>query len=164
MTSPSASAFAGFRFPREVISIAVRWYLRDPATDEISGTVKVLKDGCGPGGNLTFTSGAVWYACRGYPLLWKIDPATLRVVQKIRIGGSEEGDAFYGYTGPGYREEFWILDADGTRLMIAAGRSPGSPPKNLAELRAIVDSLRIEPEGDEESRRRRTLSGTGERR
>ena len=28
MTSPSASAFGGFRFPREVISVAVRWYLR----------------------------------------------------------------------------------------------------------------------------------------
>ncbi len=28
MTSSSASAFAGFRFPREVISLAVRWYLR----------------------------------------------------------------------------------------------------------------------------------------
>jgi len=28
MTSPLASAFAGFRFPREVISVAVRWYLR----------------------------------------------------------------------------------------------------------------------------------------
>ncbi len=28
MTSLSASAFAGFRFPREVISVAVRWYLR----------------------------------------------------------------------------------------------------------------------------------------
>ncbi len=28
MTSSSASAFAGFRFPREVISVAVRWYLR----------------------------------------------------------------------------------------------------------------------------------------
>ncbi len=28
MTSPSASAFAGFRFPGEVISVAVRWYLR----------------------------------------------------------------------------------------------------------------------------------------
>ncbi len=27
-TSPSASAFAGFRFPPEVISVAVRWYLR----------------------------------------------------------------------------------------------------------------------------------------
>jgi len=28
MTSTSASAFAGFRFPHEVISVAVRWYLR----------------------------------------------------------------------------------------------------------------------------------------
>ena len=28
MTSSSASAFGGFRFPREVISVAVRWYLR----------------------------------------------------------------------------------------------------------------------------------------
>ena len=29
MTSPGlSSAFAGFRFPREVISLAVRWYLR----------------------------------------------------------------------------------------------------------------------------------------
>ncbi len=28
MTSSSPSAFAGHRFPREVISLAVRWYLR----------------------------------------------------------------------------------------------------------------------------------------
>ena len=29
VTSPgSSSKFAGFRFPREVISVAVRWYLR----------------------------------------------------------------------------------------------------------------------------------------
>jgi transposase-like protein len=28
MTSSSTSAFAGYRFPREVISVAVRWYLR----------------------------------------------------------------------------------------------------------------------------------------
>lgn len=61
------------------------------------------------------------------------------------MDAAEEGDAFYGYTGPGYREEFWILDVDGTRLMIAAGRSPGSPPEDLAELRAILDSIRIEP-------------------
>ena len=27
-SSASCSAFAGFRFPREVISLAVRWYLR----------------------------------------------------------------------------------------------------------------------------------------
>lgn len=61
---------------------------------------------------------------------------------------AEEGDAFYGYTGPGYREEFWILDVEGTRLMIASGRSPGSPPDDLVELRAIVDSIRIEPKGE----------------
>jgi hypothetical protein len=54
-------------------------------------------------------------------------------------------DAFYGYTGPGYTEEFWILDVEGTRLVIVAGRSPGSAPEDLAEQRAILDSIRIEP-------------------
>jgi hypothetical protein len=29
--------------------------------------------------------------------------------------------------------------------MIAAGRSPGSPPEDLAQQRAILDSIRIEP-------------------
>jgi hypothetical protein len=61
------------------------------------------------------------------------------------MDAAEEGDAFYGYTGPGYREEFWILDVDGTRLMIAAGRSPRSSREDMAELRAILDSIRIEP-------------------
>jgi hypothetical protein len=61
------------------------------------------------------------------------------------VDAAEEGDAFYGYTGPGYREEFWILDVEGTRLMIQAGRSPGSPSEDLAERRAILDSIRIEP-------------------
>ena len=61
------------------------------------------------------------------------------------IDTAEEGDAFYGYSGPGYSEEFWILDVEGTRLMIAAGRSAGSPPGDLAEQRAILDSIRIEP-------------------
>ena len=61
------------------------------------------------------------------------------------IDTAEPGDAFYGYSGPGYGEEFWILDVEGTRLMIAAERSPGSPPEDLAELRAIVESIQIEP-------------------
>ncbi len=55
------------------------------------------------------------------------------------------GGAFYGYTGPGYVEEFWLLDVEGTRLMIAAGRSSGSPAEDLAEQRSILDSIRIEP-------------------
>jgi hypothetical protein len=58
---------------------------------------------------------------------------------------TEPGDAYYGYTGPGFREELWILDVDGTRLVIAAERSPGSPRKDVAELSAILDSIRIEP-------------------
>lgn len=58
---------------------------------------------------------------------------------------TEPGDAFYGYTGPGYVEEFWILDVDGTRLMIATERSLGSPSEDVEELDAILDSIRIEP-------------------
>lgn len=58
---------------------------------------------------------------------------------------TEPGDAFYGYTGPGYTEEFWIIDIDGTRLMITAGRSPDSPTDDLEELLAILNSIRIEP-------------------
>jgi hypothetical protein len=61
------------------------------------------------------------------------------------IDTSEPGDAFYGYTGPGYTEEFWILDVEGTRLMIEAEWSLGSPRKDLAEMSAILDSIRIEP-------------------
>ena len=57
----------------------------------------------------------------------------------------EAGDAFYGYTGAGYREEFWILDVEGTRLMIAAERSAGAPSGDLDELVAILDSITIEP-------------------
>jgi hypothetical protein len=56
------------------------------------------------------------------------------------------GDAFYGYNGePGRTEEFWILDVDGTRLMIEANWSPASPRKDVAEMRAILDSIRVEP-------------------
>lgn len=58
---------------------------------------------------------------------------------------TEPGDAFYGYTGPGFTEEFWILDVDGTRLMIAAERSPGSPSEDIEELRDILDSIQMEP-------------------
>lgn len=59
--------------------------------------------------------------------------------------GPRGDNAFYGYTGPGYREEIWILDVGETRLMIAAGRSPGMPSGDFAEQRTILDSIRIEP-------------------
>ena len=62
-----------------------------------------------------------------------------------------DGESFGGYTGPGYTEEFWILDVEGTRLVIAAERSPGLPSGDLAELRAILDSIQIEPGGRDAS-------------
>ncbi len=56
------------------------------------------------------------------------------------------GDAFYGYNGePGRTEDFWILDVEGTRLMIEANWSPDSPRKDVAQMRGILDSIRIEP-------------------
>jgi len=59
---------------------------------------------------------------------------------------TEPGDAFYGYNGePGRTEEFWILDVDGTRRVIEANWSPASPRKDVAEMRAILDSIWIEP-------------------
>jgi hypothetical protein len=57
------------------------------------------------------------------------------------------GDTFDGYTDPGSREEFWILDVEGTRLVIAAERSPRLPSEDLAEQQAILDSIQIEPAG-----------------
>jgi hypothetical protein len=54
-----------------------------------------------------------------------------------------DGGAFGAYTHPGDREEFWILDVEGSRLVIAAERGLGSPSRDLAELQAILDSIRI---------------------
>ena len=56
------------------------------------------------------------------------------------------GGAFNGYNGePGRTEELWILDVEGTRLVIEANWSPPSPQKDVAEMRAILDSIRIKP-------------------
>ena len=43
---------------------------------------------------------------------------------------------------PAGRDEFWILDVEGSRLVIVAERSPGMPDKDIAEMRAILDSIR----------------------
>lgn len=59
---------------------------------------------------------------------------------------AEPGDAFYGYNSePGRTEDLWILDVEGTRLMIEANWSPASPRKDVAEMRSILDSIRIQP-------------------
>jgi hypothetical protein len=49
------------------------------------------------------------------------------------------------YQGPGQTLELWVLDVDGSRLLIEANRFPDSPAGDVAELQAILDSLDIRP-------------------
>jgi hypothetical protein len=53
--------------------------------------------------------------------------------------------AFYGHGGAGYSQEFWILDVEGTRLVVMAGKTRDSPAKDVVEMEAILDSIQIEP-------------------
>jgi hypothetical protein len=56
------------------------------------------------------------------------------------------GGGYWGYNSePGRTEEFWILDAEGSRLVIEASWSPDAPRQDLVEMRAILDSIRIYP-------------------
>jgi hypothetical protein len=60
------------------------------------------------------------------------------------IGAGSFG-SFYGYGQGRQFEEFWILDVAGTRLMIQAKWFSESPPQDIAEMRAILASIRIDP-------------------
>jgi hypothetical protein len=58
------------------------------------------------------------------------------------------GEPFHFYDAESGRvEEFWILDVEGTRLVLAANWAPGSPEGTVAEMRAMFDSIRIQPCG-----------------
>jgi hypothetical protein len=53
--------------------------------------------------------------------------------------------AFYGYVAPGDTEDFWILDVEGTRVVIAALATANASKDLRAEQQAILDSIVIEP-------------------
>jgi len=53
--------------------------------------------------------------------------------------------ANHAYSHPGQVEEIWLLDVEGSRLMIVAGTSPGSSEGDIAELRMILESIDIVP-------------------
>jgi hypothetical protein len=56
------------------------------------------------------------------------------------------GGSFWGYSGiADLSEEFWILDVDGTRLVLVQLDSPNAPAQDIAERDAMFDSIRIEP-------------------
>jgi hypothetical protein len=45
----------------------------------------------------------------------------------------------------GERDQVWILDVDGTRVVIDAASFDGTSEEDLAEMRAIVESMSIDP-------------------
>ena len=51
---------------------------------------------------------------------------------------------FHGYF-LGAIDEYWILDVEGSRLVIVAGRAPDSPRADVAEMRTLFNSIEIEP-------------------
>ena len=53
--------------------------------------------------------------------------------------------ANHAYSHPGQSEEIWLLDVDGTRVMIGTFTSPGSSDADIAELRSILESIDIVP-------------------
>jgi hypothetical protein len=46
---------------------------------------------------------------------------------------------------PGQVDHLWVLDIDGVRLVVDATANPGASAEDVAEMAAIVDSLRFEP-------------------
>jgi hypothetical protein len=56
------------------------------------------------------------------------------IVTPTRTNGVEFGE----------RNELWILEVQGTRLMIALAYQPGTPPDVLDEMRDIVESVRFD--------------------
>jgi hypothetical protein len=53
------------------------------------------------------------------------------------------GPTFYAQ-GPSNLQHIWVVDVDGVRIVIHASEFPGTAPERSAELRAIVQSMRIE--------------------
>jgi hypothetical protein len=57
------------------------------------------------------------------------------------VGGDQSG----GWpAGPGQTDEVYIVDVDGTRLVIVAAHWADTSPQDLAELQHVLDSIRIE--------------------
>ncbi len=46
--------------------------------------------------------------------------------------------------GPSNLWPIWILDVNGVRVVVHGSQFPGTAPERAAELRAIVDSIRID--------------------
>ena len=63
---------------------------------------------------------------------------------EIWPGQSYPLGATYGMA-PGERDQVWILDVDGQRLVIDAPQPPSQTAAAKAEVQGVLDSIRIAP-------------------
>jgi hypothetical protein len=73
-----------------------------------------------------------------------LDLATCDEDGQFRVWALGDGATIYAQ-GPEGRFHLWILDVQGRRLLVMTHDFPGTPPDDLAELQAIVDTIQIEP-------------------
>jgi hypothetical protein len=57
---------------------------------------------------------------------------------------SPDGNTFRLHQGPGQHDQLWVVDVDGTRVIIDATFYEGTSPADMAEIQAILDSIRLE--------------------
>jgi hypothetical protein len=57
---------------------------------------------------------------------------------------SPDGKSFRVHQGPGQRDQLWVVDVFGTRVIIDATFYDGTSAADMAEIQAILDSIRFE--------------------
>jgi hypothetical protein len=79
--------------------------------------------------------------------------AGYHIVLEVPEGCTDDTDTVWGspifferyYQAPGQTLEFWFLDVGGAPVMVEASWFPESPQEDVAELRAMLDTLVITP-------------------
>jgi hypothetical protein len=97
---------------------------------QVSAVTETLVDGY-PAWQMTFTAPPSREGCEdGHFFLWRW------------ANGFNHGVA------PGDETTAWVVDVEGTRVLIAAGTGPDTTPQEAAELRQAIDSITLEPPED----------------
>lgn len=78
----------------------------------------------------------------GYHLVLEV-PADCNAGEQSVWTGGAWGDRYY--QAEGQIVEYWFLDVDGTTVMVEANSLPESTEEDVAELRAVLDSLIVTP-------------------
>lgn len=57
---------------------------------------------------------------------------------------SPDGISFRAHQGPGQHDQLWIVEVEGTRVVVDATFYDGTPAEDTSEIQAILDSIRFE--------------------